>query len=71
MDSCGQGADFSHDPVELLSTTSSVALTCVNSGKNLCIQMSGNRAGFMNMNENVNHFGECPGHTGQLEISFL
>lgn len=71
MDSCGQGADFSHDPVELLSTTSSVALTCVNSGKNLCIQMSGNRAGFMNMNGNVNHFGECPGHTGQLEISFL
>ena len=42
MDFCGQGAAFSHDPVEFLSTTSTVALTCMNAGKNLCIQMSGN-----------------------------
>lgn len=67
MDFCGQGAAFSQDPVEFLSTMSTVALTCMNAGKNLCIQMSGNRAGFMNMD----HFGECAGHTGQLENSFL
>lgn len=71
MDFCGQGAAFSHDPVEFLSTTSAVALPSVNAGKNLCIQMSGNRAGFMNMNENVDHFGECTGHKGQLEMTFL
>lgn len=63
MDFCGQGAAFSHGPVEFLSTTSTVALTCTNAGKNLCIQMSRNRARFMNMDEDVNHFGESAGHT--------
>lgn len=71
MDFCRQDAAFSHDPVEILSTTSTVALTCMNAGKNLCILMSGNRAGFMNMDEDVDQFGEFTGHTGQLEISFL
>lgn len=71
MDFCAQGAAFSHDPIEVLSTTSTIMLPCLKAGKNLCIQMSGNRAGFMNMNEDVDHFGECTGHTGQLEISLL
>jgi len=71
MDLCGQGAAFSHDPVDFLSTTSTVALTCMNTGKDLCIQMSGNRAEFMNMDEDVTPFGEGAGYTGQLEISFL
>lgn len=71
MDFCRQGAAFSHDPVEFLSTTSTVALTWMKTGKDLCIQMRGNRAEFMNMDEDVDHFGEGPGYMGQLEISFL
>lgn len=71
MDFCGQGAAFSHDPVEFLLTTSTVALTCMKTGKDLCIQMNGNRAEFMNMDEAVDHFGEDAGYVGQLEISFL
>lgn len=71
MDICGQGAAFLHDPVEFLLTTSTVALTCMNAGKNVYIQMSGNKADIMNMDEDVDHSGECAGPTGQLEISFL
>jgi len=44
MDFCGQGAAFSHDPVEFLLTTSTVALIYMNAGENLCIQMSGNKS---------------------------
>lgn len=44
MDFCGQGAAFSHDPVEFLLTISTVALICMNTGENLCIQMSGNKS---------------------------
>lgn len=71
MDLCGQGAAFSHDPVEFLSTTSTVALTCMNTGKDLCIQMRANAAEFMNMYEDMDPFGEGAGYTGQLGISFL
>lgn len=71
MDLYGQGAAFSHDPVEFPSTTSTVALTCMNTGKDLCIQMRRNRAEFMNMDEDVDHSGEGARSTGQLEISFL
>lgn len=42
MDSYGQGAVFSHTPVEFPSTMSTVALTCVKAGESLYIQMSGN-----------------------------
>lgn len=44
MNFCGQGAAFSHDPVEFLLTTSTVAVTYMNAGKNLCIQMSRNKS---------------------------
>lgn len=71
MDSSGQGAAFSHDPVKFLLTTSTVAVTWVSTRKNLCTQVSGNTAGFSGMDGGVDHFGKCSGHQGQLQISFL